>query len=399
MILYNPIKKTWVNTEYSNIKPGTPGWQEVEKVEPSNIPQEKVEPSNIPPEKPTEELSPIGKAVIDKLEPAGDFSKDLTIPLAKKAEETISKETKDYILKQPDWQDLFDKALEAGGMKDIKSEVEKIQTEVSRIIGKYDEDIGKIAENPFMSASTKQRNINRLKALTNAELRPLISQYEKLKDRTAEIVRGAERTLGFMEKSYQFASTERERMRQEEARIRDDARAIIQQYISSGALGEFSDEELQDIANWGVGYDYNSLKKLQSAVKQGSDLKIRRALTDLESKAQAMEIKGEQLRLAKERLELSKERLESTKEGKINKLTIDEAVKLGLPLSLVGRSEKEIMEDFDSSIPPLWFKEVSEKKLQSSIVPSKLQGMWEEFKTKITTPKEEEIKIENPFRD
>jgi LysM repeat protein len=237
------------------------------------------------------ESSPIVKAVSDIIKPTEkELPGDLAEGLAKTVEEKSSPGFSEWLVKQPDWQDLFNQALKAGGMDEIKTEVEKIQTEVDRITKKYDEDIGKIEENPFMSDTQKRKNIERLKVLTNADLSPLISQYDKLKDRMEEVVRNSERTLGFMEKSYTYAATEAERYRQEQARQRDDARATIQQYVSTGAIGEFTDEQLQNIADWGVGYDVSSLKALRAAVKQGNDLKIEKTLQQMELAAQRQEL-------------------------------------------------------------------------------------------------------------
>ena len=67
-----------------------------------------------------------------------------------------------------------------------------------------------------------------------------------------------------------------------------------------------------------------------------------------------------------------------------NTLTLNEAKNLGLPTSLVGKSEAEVGRDLDSSIPPIWFKEMAESQLRQSLTPQKLQQLWNEFKTKFS---------------
>jgi hypothetical protein len=63
-----------------------------------------------------------------------------------------------------------------------------------------------------------------------------------------------------------------------------------------------------------------------------------------------------------------------------NKLTISEAKSLGLPFSLVGRSEAEIASEINSPNPPSWFKDMVEQKLQASVSPNYLMQKWNEFK-------------------
>ena len=86
-------------------------------------------------------------------------------------------------------------------------------------------------------------------------------------------------------------------------------------------------------------------------------------------------------------------------EGEGNKLSIDEVKKLGLPFSLVGKSEQEIGQNLESFAPPQWFRDIMEQKLQQTIIPPALQEMWGEFKKQL---KEGEsvgtTSIENPFK-
>ena len=90
----------------------------------------------------------------------------------------------------------------------------------------------------------------------------------------------------------QFKIYESDQQKQE--RLIDNQRQTVQQFISTGALGNFTDQQLQQIADSGLGYDYNALKTMRAAIKSGSDTKIAQA--------------EERLQISQERLSLAQER-------------------------------------------------------------------------------------------
>jgi hypothetical protein len=69
--------------------------------------------------------------------------------------------------------------------------------------------------------------------------------------------------------------------------------------------------------------------------------------------------------------------------GSKNSLTLSEAKSLGLPLSIVGMSEEEILSDVSAASPPVWFKEIQEQKMRASITPAQLQAMWKAFQAEV----------------
>ena len=72
----------------------------------------------------------------------------------------------------------------------------------------------------------------------------------------------------------------------------------------------------------------------------------------------------------------------SSKKATGTKLTIAKTQSLGLPLSMVGTTEEDVIEDLNSDLPPDWFREMIENKRLMSIPPEKLRGDWTAFKEK-----------------
>jgi hypothetical protein len=61
-------------------------------------------------------------------------------------------------------------------------------------------------------------------------------------------------------------------------------------------------------------------------------------------------------------------------------LTISEARGLGLPISLVGRSQSQILADLSASNPPRWFIDFTEEKSRTSMTMDALVPLWQEFR-------------------
>lgn len=83
------------------------------------------------------------------------------------------------------------------------------------------------------------------------------------------------------------------------------------------------------------------------------------------------------------------------KENVPNKLTLNEAKSLGLPFSLVGKSEEEIGNQLLSESIPTWFRELKEQESQMTIRPDILQQVWNDFRNGVLKPKTDAIT--NPF--
>lgn len=60
-------------------------------------------------------------------------------------------------------------------------------------------------------------------------------------------------------------------------------------------------------------------------------------------------------------------------------LTIAEAKSLGLPPSLIGRSQTQVLTDLQSPAPPAWYKDYIENQMQANVTPEYLTGEWKKF--------------------
>lgn len=95
---------------------------------------------------------------------------------------------------------------------------------------------------------------------------------------------------------------------------------------------------------------------------------------------------------------LRQEKAASTVGETGNKVTLAEARTLGLPMSIVGMSEKEIINDLQSSQVPQWFVEKTQKELQQSLMPEEMQALWDEYrKARQAEYEADEEDVANPF--
>lgn len=66
--------------------------------------------------------------------------------------------------------------------------------------------------------------------------------------------------------------------------------------------------------------------------------------------------------------------------GVTNGLTISEAKSLGLPLSLIGKSEQEFFAELTSDTPPDWFIEYIESQKRQNLLPDVVEELWQTFR-------------------
>jgi len=97
---------------------------------------------------------------------------------------------------------------------------------------------------------------------------------------------------------------------------------------------------------------------------------------------------------------LRAEKAASTIGGAENKITLSEAKSLSLPISTVGMSEKDILEDLQSEEPPAWFIEKLQNELQQSILPEAAVPPWNEFRREVMAEAEgeDEEKLSNNYK-
>lgn len=66
--------------------------------------------------------------------------------------------------------------------------------------------------------------------------------------------------------------------------------------------------------------------------------------------------------------------------GSSDKITLSEARSLGLPLSVVGMSEEDILASLYSPEPPAWFREKISNEMRATPIPEVLSAAWEKFR-------------------
>lgn len=64
-------------------------------------------------------------------------------------------------------------------------------------------------------------------------------------------------------------------------------------------------------------------------------------------------------------------------------ITLSEAKSLGLPISVVGMSQADILASVQSATVPLWFKKYAQDTTQSSMTSQSLQSAWDAFRQKV----------------
>jgi LysM repeat protein len=283
-----------------------------------------------------------------KLNPALNMPEPMPVP----PQEGIQKEGPSFVAK---WEEIARKY-------DLPNQIKQIEDMRTKILAEsqaYDIIIKDIQNDPDFPKRLAQKKINAIQKARDTNLKALELQLNFLVDNYNQRLNMAKYEAGLYQEEYRAGQTALERERRARERAIDNNRAMLQQMISTGALGDLTDAELQQWAN-ATGYTLESLKAMRKAVKTGNELKIAQARANLE------------------RTQALTEKTLSSPRG--DKLTISEAKSLGLPLSLVGRSEAEVLNEINSPNPPSWFKDMIEQKLQASVSDNYLIQKWREFK-------------------
>ena len=154
----------------------------------------------------------------------------------------------------------------------------------------------------------------------------------------------------------------------EESRRRsriDDQRQLVQQFVSSGAIAGFSDEQLEQAARQfaTAGYDLESLKMIRDAVKRGETLKAEQLAISQSRLALSQETQSNLNALR----ELQVSSLTRTAPGQIVNASTGTAVKLtdaqsqffsqGLHLQKTAEEVKQIIGDIGTSALKGWVTE------------------------------------------
>ena len=262
-------------------------------------------------------------------------------------------------------QQAYDQLYTQLGISNKAAEVAQQRQKINALETELQEIIKDIQDNPDLPKGLAARMITDFTNKNAITLRNWQSQLDTLLYEKSELDKDLNARLGIFEKDLT-------RQQSQQEQERDNARQQIQQYITSGAFAEFSDEQLKQIEDAKVGYDFGGLKTMRDALKSGSERKVADAQARLDKALTA---------------------------PTGNLLTLNEAKNLGLPTSLVGASEAEIGKQLESTAVPQWFKQSAEEKARASLTPNELSRLWNEFRNSIlvgeSSPGSE---ITNPFR-
>ena len=248
--------------------------------------------------------------------------------------------------------DRYNEILNKYSIPQRQAELDKMRQTILTAADEFDKMIKDEQNVGGVREGVREARIKLLQDARDTNLQKLQLQYNFLNNLYQNSLDAAKQEMGIYEKQYSTQQSEREK-------AIDNTRQFIQQMISTGAIADATDDDLVGMAT-SLGVNVSLLKNLRKAVKTGNDLKIQQAWTNLE-RTQALTEKA-------------------LKSPSGNTLTISEAKSLGLPFSLVGRSEAEIANEINSSNPPIWFKDMVEQKLQASVLPVYLIQKWNEFK-------------------
>jgi len=173
----------------------------------------------------------------------------------------------------------YDSIMSKYGIPDLIKQMEDMQNQILAETQLGNQMIQQIQNDPDFPKALAERRIAQLQKANQTNLEALKTKYNFLMDLYNVKIGLAKQEIAQKESAYSQQQNEQERQR-------DNARQMIQQMISTGAIANLSDNELQQWANVS-GYTLDSLKSIRTAVKTGNDLKIQQAQAKLEKTAQA----------------------------------------------------------------------------------------------------------------
>jgi len=172
----------------------------------------------------------------------------------------------------------YDSIMSKYGIPDLIKQMENLQNQILAETQLGNQMIQQIQNDPDFPKALAERRIAQLQKANQTNLEALKTQYNFLMDLYNVKIGLAKQEIAQKESAYIQQQNEKERQR-------DNARQMIQQMISTGAIANLSDNELQQWANVS-GYTLDSLKSIRTAVKTGNDLKIQQAQAKLKKTTQ-----------------------------------------------------------------------------------------------------------------
>jgi len=201
----------------------------------------------------------------------------------------------------------------------ISQRLKNIETMESRILSEvqaFDEELANIRSNPDLSRTLAERRASYIENIKNKSIQALQLQYQFLNRAYEQHLSAAKDELGITERARAEQIQVTEARQAERNRIRDDARANIQLFTSSGALGEFTGEALRSLEQQAE-LPTGSLNTLSIEVKSGNERRIAKTQaeltkiqTDIDAKKTNIEIQEERLKLQKQELAIKQKESE-----------------------------------------------------------------------------------------
>lgn len=161
---------------------------------------------------------------------------------------------------------------------DIPNRITEIENMRKQIVAEsqaYDQELTQIKSNPDLPKALANRMITKIENAKNINLQAIQYKLGFLVDNYNTSLERAKYDMGLYETAYnqQIKTAENQR---------DNNRLMIQQLITTGALGNVSDLDLQNFSKQ-TGYSYDSLKTMRKAVSSNSQLKTEQAYQKMEN--------------------------------------------------------------------------------------------------------------------
>lgn len=176
--------------------------------------------------------------------------------------------------------EYFEQAQKALGIDVKLQELAKVEADLRSWQETFDQAESDIKGNPDFPRALANRRLQLLGEQKTKVIKNFESQIDLLKydiDTRKDALR---ERLGLVQSAEQQYLTEQQRRR-------DDTRSQIGQFISSGAIANFNDAQLVQIAATGI-YGIDALKAMRDAVKSQNQFKIDTATTKLDQSEQRL---------------------------------------------------------------------------------------------------------------
>lgn len=312
-----------------------------------------------------------------------DYQKQLMDMLTKMSEQQT--QYTDYLKSQPSATDIYTQLREKLGLPAAESRLTGLNTQIQKtegLISQLETDIQQRSQGKLITQPQQNRQIA-------VEQRPLQKQLSELSRAAGIEQTGLQSSRDQLAQMLSLSGTEQER----------------QAAIAKAPL-EYMQGMLPTISELATYQSPEQQLAQQLALTQGRAQIEQQYATPETPKTTIIETNGRQLLIDATTGKTIQDLGPVTeKPTTTNTLTIAEAQKLGLPISLAGKTEQQVIADLSSSSIPRWFTDYINSLLATDpnrrgdvISPQEAQGRWDEFRTQLLNKKSLSSDIENPFQ-